>query len=97
MNVIIGKTFRNERIDLENTAFQKCSFINCEIYADKGNFNLVNCNFSKCKLSLGKSAAAITKLLTLFYPDMPLWVEGEETKEQVLLRMKKKLQQEGLI
>ena len=97
MNVIIGKTFRNERIDLENTAFQKCSFINCEIYADKGNFNLVNCDFSKCKLILGKSATTIAKFLRLFYADMPLWVEGEETKEQVLLRMKKKLQEEGLI
>ena len=71
MNVIIGKTIRNERIDLENTAFQKCSFINCEIYADTGNFNLVNCDFSKCKLSLGKSAAAITKPVSYTHLTLP--------------------------
>jgi hypothetical protein len=82
MKVIIGKTFRNERVDLEKSAFQKCSFINCEIYADKGNFSLVNCNFSNCKLSLGKSAAAIAKLLRLSYPEMPLWNKGENQKNK---------------
>ena len=32
-----------------------------------------------------------------FNPDMPIWFENEETKEQVLQRMKKKLQDEGMI
>ena len=97
MDKIVGKTFRNETVDLENRWFEKCSFVKCVICADRGNFSLVDCDFSECKLSLGKYAVTIAKLLKLFYPDTPIWIEGEATKEQVLQRMKKKLQDEGVI
>lgn len=83
MKVIIRKTFRNERVDLENSAFQDCSFRNCEIYADSGNFSLVNCDFSDCELSLGKSAATIAKLLRLFYSDIPLLIEEEKKRKMI--------------
>jgi hypothetical protein len=97
MEKIIGRTFRSESVDLENCAFEKCTFINCEIRVDRGNFSLINCDLSDCRLSLGKYAVNIAQLLMLFYPDMPIYVEGKETKEQVLQRMKKKLQDEGVI
>jgi len=80
MNIIIGKIFRNERVDLENSAFQDCSFKNCEVYADSGNFSLVNCNFSDCSLSLGKSAATIEKLLKLIYPGTLRILDEKEKK-----------------
>jgi hypothetical protein len=97
MQKIVGRIFKNEKINLDFSAYEKCTFINCEIYTDYGIFGLVNCDFSNCKLSLGNPANNIARLIKLFYPDMPIWFENEETKEQVLQRMKKKLRDEGII
>lgn len=59
MNKIIGQTFRDQFIDLDFTHWEKCSFINCTIHTTYGIFRLENNDFSKCKLSLGGSAATV--------------------------------------
>ena len=97
MEKIIARTFKNEIVNLDYSEYNKCSFTNCVIHTDVGIFSAVNCDFSECKLDLGQQATNIAKLIRLFYPDMPFWIEGEERKEQVLQRMKKKLQDEGVI
>ena len=97
MDKIIGRTFRNEAVNLDFSDYEKCTFVNCTIYFDYGIFRATNCDFSGCKLELGPHAQNVARMIKGFYPDMPLWIEGEETKEQVLQRMKKKLQDEGVI
>jgi len=95
---IIGKTFRNTTVNIDFSEYEKCSFINCVIHTDTGQFGrIVDCDFSNCKLSLGDPAKKIAELIRMFYPDMPFWLEGKETKEQVLQRMKSRLQKEGVI
>ena len=97
MDKIVGGTFKNEAVNLDFSHYEKCSFINCTIYTDYGTFKLVDCDFSNCRLDLGHPAQNIAMLIRLFFPDMPVWIEGKETKEQVLERMKKRLQDEGMI
>lgn len=97
MEQILGKFFIDQFVRLDYKVYKKCSFIGCTIHAETGNFGLIDCDFSNCKLSLGEPALKIANLIKRFYPDMPFWIEGEETKEQVLLKMKERLQKEGLI
>jgi hypothetical protein len=97
MDKIVGRTFRNEFVNLDFSDYEKCSFLNCTIHTDYGLFRATNCDFSNCKLDLGIPAQNIARLIKLFFPDMPMWIEGEETKKQVLQRMKKKLEDEGIV
>ena len=97
MDKIIGRTFRNETVNLDFSDYEKCSFINCIMHTDYGIFRLVDCDLSDCKLDLGHPAQNIAMLIKMFFPDMPIWIEGKETKQEVLQRMKKKLQEEGVI
>ena len=91
MEKIVGRTFKNEFINLDFSAYEKCNFVNCTIHTDYGLFRAVNCDFSNCKLDLGNPAQNIAKLIKGFFADMPIWFEGEETREQALQRMKKNL------
>lgn len=97
MEKIVGRTFRNQNVNLDFSDYEKCSFVGCTIHTDYGTFRLVNCDFSDCKIDLGGPAQNMSKLLRLFFPNMPIWFAEEETREQVLQRMKKKLQEEGVI
>lgn len=98
METIIGRTFRNERVNIDFSGYEKCSFINCVIHTDTGQFGkIADCDFSNCKLSLGEPAKRIAELIRMFYTDTPFWIEGEETREQVLQRMKRFLEKEGVI
>lgn len=56
MDKIVGRTFRNEFVNLDFTDYEKCTFINCTIHADFGIFRLVSNDFSDCKLDLGHPA-----------------------------------------
>jgi len=96
MEKVIGRTFRNERIPIDYSIYERCTFVNCELYTESGVFSLVNNDLSGCKLNLGGAARNIAVLIKMFYPDMPIWFEPDETKEQVLQKMKKKLQDEGI-
>jgi len=69
---IIGETFRNETVNLDFTAYEKCSFINCTIHTHYGIFSLIGCVFTDCKLSLGGPAENVAKLIKLFFGDRPI-------------------------
>lgn len=97
MEKIIGKTFRSQFVNLDFSDYEKCNFIDCTIHTDYGIFRATDCDFSKCKLDLGNPATNIAKLIKGFFPDMPMWIEGEETKEKVLQKMKERLEKEGMI
>jgi hypothetical protein len=97
MEKVVGKTFRNERINLDYSIYERCSFINCELVTESGIFSLANNDLSGCRLNLGGAARNIAMLIKMFYPDMPIWFEPDETKQQILQKMKERLQKEGLI
>jgi hypothetical protein len=98
MEKIIGKTFRNTMVNIDFSEYEKCSFINCSIHTDTGQFGkITSCDFTDCKLSLGEPAKKIAELIRMFYPDTPFWIEGLESKEQVLRKMKSFLEKEGVI
>lgn len=98
MEKIVGRTFRNERVNVDFSEYEKCTFINCTVHTDTGQFGkIVNCDFHNCKLSLGDPAKRIAELIRIFYPDTPFWIEGVETREQVLHKMRKFLEEEGVI
>ena len=97
MEQVIGQIFRNKRVELDGHSYEKCTFINCELYTELGYFKLTENDLSGCKLNLGGFAQNIAVLIRMFYPDMPLWIEGKESKLDVLERMKKRLQDEGLV
>jgi len=52
VEIVVGKTFKNQVVRLDYSYYEKCSFINCTIHTEAGIFGLVNCDFSNCKLSL---------------------------------------------
>jgi hypothetical protein len=93
---VIGQVFRNRRVDLDGHSFEKCTFVNCELYTETGQFSLINNDLSGCRLGLGGSAQNIAFLLKMFYPDTPIFF-NPETRAQVLEQMKRTLQKEGII
>jgi len=94
---VTEKIFRNEDIYLDGHSWKRCLFYNCNIIIERGEYDLIECEFHSCRLTLRGNAIAIAKVLKLFYPDMPIWFSNEETKQQVLERMKEKLKQEGML
>jgi hypothetical protein len=72
MEQIIGKAFKNQKVRIDFSEYEKCTFVNCEIVLEYGITSLVDCDFSKCKLTLAGNAIAIAKIMKLFYPDLPL-------------------------
>ena len=94
---VIEKIFRKEDVYLDGHSWERCLFDNCNIIIERGEFDLINCEFYNCRLTLRGNAIAIAKVLKLFYPDMPIWFADEETKQQVLERMKKRLYREGVL
>lgn len=76
MNRVIGRTFRNEVIELDFTIWEKCVFVNCTIHSTYGIFGLKDNDFSNCKLSLDGQALTVARLLHLFFPDKPIHFEN---------------------
>ena len=81
-----------ERVRLDYTSWNGCIFKECEIVAVVGDFDLINCEFHGCKLSLSGNASTIAKLMYVFYPDKipitfklgesPIDIKKEESKNQ---------------
>lgn len=66
MDKIIGKHFRNQKVRIDFSEYEKCTFINCEIILEYGITSLINCDFSKCKLVLIGNATTIAKIMKMF-------------------------------
>lgn len=66
------KTFKNEDMYMDGHSWFRCKFINCNIIIERGDFDVIFCNFDKCKLTAKGNAVAILKMAKLFYPQIPL-------------------------
>jgi hypothetical protein len=61
-----SKVFTNEDIMLDFNRWRNCTFRNCNIIVKYGEFDLVSCNFDKCRLTLNGNAVAVMKVCELF-------------------------------
>jgi hypothetical protein len=67
-----GETFENQDIKLDFTRWRKCIFKGCNILVKSGEFDLVDCSFENCKLTLLGNAIAIIKVCKIFFPEIPV-------------------------
>lgn len=68
MNKAFNNAYKNEQIRLDGTAWERCSFNNCEIIINTGDTTIENCHFNDCKLILEGNAETIVKIIELFFP-----------------------------
>jgi hypothetical protein len=70
---IEGKVVRSEDVHLDGHRWLRCRFYDCNIIVERGDFEVLLCEFHRCKLQAkGDRARAILNLAKLFYPDFPL-------------------------
>jgi len=67
-----SELYENQDIKLDFTRWKECTFKGCNIIVKHGEFDLVNCHFENCKLTLDGNAIAIIKVCKLFFPQIPL-------------------------
>ncbi len=67
-----AEVFTNQDIKLDFTRWKECTFKNCNIIVKYGEFDLVGCNFDKCKLTLDGNAVSILKVCKMFFPQIPV-------------------------
>lgn len=96
MDKNVGRTFRDQLVNVDFSEYEKCNFIGCVIHIEYGITRITQCDFSAdCNLRLGGPAMNIAKIIKLLNPNMPIWFTGEETKEDVLQKMKDRLKKEN--
>lgn len=66
-----GEVFENQDVKLDFTRWKNCTFRNCNIIVKHGEFDLVGCNFDKCRLTLDGNAVVIMKVCGLFAQQSP--------------------------
>ena len=67
-----NQTFKNEDIYLDGHSWFKCKFHNCNIIIERGEFDVVQCEFQDCKLTAKGNAISMLKIVKLFFPQIPL-------------------------
>ena len=58
-----------EKVSLDFSEYEHCSFEECEIVLEYGITRVVNCEFKKCTLHFNGPASTIAGIIKLFYPD----------------------------
>lgn len=72
MDVIEGRTFRNQTIRLDFSCWRKCDFINCTIVFEYGIYELTGCEFVNCRPVAKGNAETILRTIKLFFPQIPV-------------------------
>lgn len=70
------RIFTNQDIYFDGHSWNKCTFKNCNIIVERGDFDAVYCNFDGCRLTAKGGAIAIIKLGKLFFPQIPVIEPG---------------------
>ena len=79
MRILVKEqAFTNEDIYLDGHSWDDCTFRDCNIIMERGDFDCINCLFEHCRLSARGGVVAILKIAKLFYPQIPL-IESEES------------------
>jgi len=69
MNKYKDKTFKNEKVCLDRSEYERCSFEDCEIHLKSGITKVANCEFKNCSLHLSGPASTVGMVIRLFYPE----------------------------
>lgn len=69
---IENQEFENQDIKLDFSRWRKCTFKKCNILVKHGEFDVVDCKFHDCKLTMYGNAVAVMQIAKLFYPNIPL-------------------------
>ena len=65
---IIGQTYKDDDIYFDGHSWVDCKFDNCNIIIERGEFDVFNCEFNRCKLTPKGNAIAILKMAKLISP-----------------------------
>jgi len=76
LELIVDRTFNNQRIVLDNKRWQSCTFNNCIIVVSAGNADVVHCGFNNCRLALEGNAVNIVKIIEMFFPGRLPLIDG---------------------
>jgi hypothetical protein len=63
-----NEAFEGQDIFLDGHTWKQCTFTNCNIIMERGEFDLVGCSFNGCRLSARGGAMTILKVAKLFFP-----------------------------
>jgi hypothetical protein len=66
MQWVDGEVFENQDVKLDFSQWKNCTFKKCNIIVKYGEFDLVGCNFDKCRLTLDGNAVTIAKMIEMF-------------------------------
>ena len=66
--------FSNEKVELDGKSFLHCEFENCLILLERGETEISDCSFKKCKLMLKGNAYTVGRIIKLFAGKSPLKV-----------------------
>lgn len=74
-----NKSFKDERINLDFSEYENCTFEECEIHLEYGITRVVNNDFEKCTLHLHGPALNVAQIIKLFYPEsFPIIINNKE-------------------
>jgi len=71
--------FLREDIYLDGHSWFRCTFKNCNIIIERGEYSVIQCDFNGCKLTAKGNAIAILKIAKMFFPQIPL-IDDESGK-----------------
>ena len=60
--------YEDSSVSLDGFDWIGCSFKNCELVINEGDFSFMNNHITDCRLKFGGNAVAILSMLELFYP-----------------------------
>ncbi|HIF9156593.1 TPA: hypothetical protein ACX6PJ_001215 [Photobacterium damselae] len=70
MNKIVGSTFENARITLDNMSYESCTFNKCVVeFSGVGETKLISCNFNDCQWVFVGPAESTLGFLQAMYHD----------------------------
>lgn len=56
METIVGKSFKNQTVVMDDKNYVQCTFTQCEIVYTGGDFSWVNAQFQDCKITITGNA-----------------------------------------
>jgi hypothetical protein len=68
--------YEKQKILLDGASWRACSFKECEILINTGDFSIEYSHFNNCKLLLGEKATTVAQIIKLFNPELNLLQNG---------------------
>jgi hypothetical protein len=63
MDTIIGKTFRDQAVVIDEKNYVRCTFTNCELIYTGGDYSWVGVTFDNCKITITGNAGKTVQFM----------------------------------